>query len=102
LRWKLLLAVATLVLGRKGAATVRETQFRQTGEVHRWMYDRVSLRRLLESCGFAQVADCRAAESRIDGFSVYGLDVVQGRARKPDSLFMEATKPVGSVLESVQ
>jgi hypothetical protein len=57
------------------------------------MYDRVSLKRLLEECGFTHVRVCTAYESRIEGFASYGLDIVDGRVRKPDSLFMEAIKP---------
>ncbi len=68
--------------------------FRALGEVHNWMYDRVSLRALLQSVGFAEVKACGAAESSIPGFAAYGLDTnPDGSTRKPDSLFMEARKP---------
>jgi hypothetical protein len=82
-----------LLLGRRGQQAVREGLFRQSGEVHHWMYDRVSLKHLLEQCGFGQVHVCTAFESRIEGFASFDLDVVTGRVRKPDSLFMEAVKP---------
>lgn len=81
-------AVRTL-LGKHAVAGLREGCFRQSGEVHRWMYDRISLRQLLLENGFADVRKCRADESRIDQFAMYELDTVDGRARKPDSLFME-------------
>ncbi|BAQ65666.1 CmcI family methyltransferase [Geminocystis sp. NIES-3709] len=69
-------------------------QFRQGGEVHQWMYDRYSLRILLETVGFVDVKVCRADESRIIDFNTYHLDVLpDGRVRKSDSLFMEAIKP---------
>lgn len=69
-------------------------RFRQSGEIHRWMYDRVSLGALLTQAGFAEVRVCGATESRIPGFCQYRLDVsAEGEVRKPDSLFMEAVKP---------
>jgi predicted SAM-dependent methyltransferase len=71
-----------------------ESSFRQSGEVHRWMYDRVSLARLLHASGFAGVQVCQAEESRITDFVSYRLDTDEtGAVRKPDSLFIEASKP---------
>jgi hypothetical protein len=68
-------------------------QFRLSGEVHQWMYDRLSLGRLLSSAGFSDIRVCKAAESVITDFASYGLDAdAQGNVRKPDSLFMEARK----------
>ncbi len=72
---------------------VRVGRFRLAGECHRWMYDRFSLRQLLGQSGFADARLCSAFESRINGFASFGLDAVDGRVRKPDSLFMEAIKP---------
>ncbi|MGA2750889.1 MAG: methyltransferase domain-containing protein [Verrucomicrobiota bacterium] len=67
--------------------------FRQAGEMHQWMYDRISLRRLLETTGFRQCQVCRASESAIPNFNSYLLDLTkEGAVRKPDSLFMEARK----------
>ena len=58
------------------------------------MYDRFSLRRLLQQSGFTDVAVCGADESRITGFEDYLLDVEPGgQIRKPVSLFMEGVKP---------
>ncbi len=69
-------------------------QFRQSGEVHRWMYDRYSLGVLLQAAGFVAIRACAAHESAIPGFDRYRLDVDEaGAVRKPDSLFMEARKP---------
>ncbi len=68
--------------------------FRLSGEVHQWMYDRLSLSRLLAAAGFGQIRLCSAAESAIPEFATYQLDTDEtGTVRKPDSLFMEATKP---------
>jgi predicted SAM-dependent methyltransferase len=69
-------------------------KFRASGEVHKWMYDRWSLRVLLESTGFHEVKVCTASESQISDFGRYRLDLnADGSVRKPDSLFMEARKP---------
>ena len=84
--------LAAVLLGRGASAAVREGLFRASGQVHLWMYDRFSLRRLFEQHGFVDVRQCGPMESRILGFPVYELDVVGGRVRKPDSLYMEGLK----------
>jgi hypothetical protein len=56
------------------------------------MYDRFSLKRLLECSGFKEVRVCGADESRILNLNSYGLDIHDGKIRKPDSLFMEGKK----------
>ncbi|NBQ55099.1 MAG: methyltransferase [Verrucomicrobia bacterium] len=67
--------------------------FREQGEIHQWMYDRVSLKRLLEEAGFKSVKVCGATESAIPDFASYNLDTDEnGKVRKPDSLFMEGIK----------
>jgi predicted SAM-dependent methyltransferase len=69
-------------------------RFREGGEVHKWMYDRYSLAKLLREEGFAEVELCSPTTSRIAHFSEYRLDMDEdGMVRKPDSLFMEAIKP---------
>lgn len=68
-------------------------QFRESGEVHQWMYDQFSLGRLLGQAGFTEIRRCQADQSQIQRFSESGLDVTGGQARKPDSLYMEAIKP---------
>ncbi len=93
-RWRrtAALAAVTLIAGREGRLAYREGTFRRSGEIHRWMYDRVSLGRLLREAGFHDVRRCAAEESRIPDFPRYKLDADDGRLRKPDSLFMEARK----------
>jgi hypothetical protein len=66
--------------------------FRASGEIHQWIYDRYSLGRALVRAGFINPRVASATDSLIPGFTEYGLDVVGGRVRKPDSLFMEALK----------
>jgi SAM-dependent methyltransferase len=85
--------LAGALLGRDGRAAVKEGLFRRSGQVHLWMYDRFSLRRVLEQSGFRDTLRCAADQSRILGFAGYDLDTVGGRVRKPDSLFMEALRP---------
>lgn len=81
------------IAGHQAQLGFREGVFRQSGEIHRWMYDRYSLHRLLQELGFTDIRVCRADESQILDFNHYELDIYQGNVRKPDSLFMEAIKP---------
>jgi hypothetical protein len=67
-------------------------QFRLGGEIHQWMYDRYSLSELLKKHGFANVKVVNASESLIPDWNNYNLDMMDGKVRKPDSLFMEAQK----------
>ena len=80
------------LLGRPAEAALKEALFRQQGEIHRWMYDRFSLRELFELSGFVDFQVKRADESQIDGFVDFQLDSFEGEVRKPDSIFVEATK----------
>ncbi len=84
--------VAGLIAGAKGRRAFQTGVFRASGEIHLWMYDRYSLKRILELAGLVDIKLCRANESDIPNFTSYGLDVVNGRIRKPDSLFMEGAK----------
>lgn len=86
-------AVAGLVGGTDLRNAFKEGVFRNSGEVHKWMYDRYSLKRLLHHSNFIDVRVCTASESHIASFKTYQLDAVGEVARKPDSLFMEAVKP---------
>jgi predicted SAM-dependent methyltransferase len=81
-----------IIAGKNARLAFQEGLFRNSGEIHRWMYDRFSLRRLLEKTGFEQVIVCSADQSRIPDFNSYNLDVIDGQIRKPNSLFMEAIK----------
>jgi predicted SAM-dependent methyltransferase len=78
------------LFGQVGPRALRTGLFRESGEVHRTMYDRFNLRRVLLHVGFTDVTAVTAAESRIPDFGRYELDVHGGSVRKPDSLFMEA------------
>jgi hypothetical protein len=85
---------ATKIIAGKHAAKALETAlFRQSGELHYKLYDRHSLSVLLEKFGFIEVHICQAYESAIPDFSGYSLDVVNGKVRKPDSLYVEGRRP---------
>lgn len=83
LRWVLGSDYESLQLGR----------FRRGGEVHLAMYDRLALRDLLAAAGFRDIRCVEADESAIPGWKDFHLDTEpDGAVRKPDSLFMEATR----------
>ena len=88
------------LLGRQAELALQEGLFRQQGEIHRWMYDRFSLRELFEKSGFVDFHVKRADESQIDRFVEFQLDSHEGEVRKPDSIFVEATKAKLSVAVS--
>lgn len=93
LRQSLAGAAVAAIGGARARRAYAEGSFRQSGEVHRWMYDRYSLGRALRRAGFARVERQGAADSRIHGFARYQLDVdAAGAVRKPDSLFMEGER----------
>jgi predicted SAM-dependent methyltransferase len=67
----------------------------QTGELHRWYYDRLSLEHLLSGAGFTGFIVVDFKTSRIPGWPDMNLDKSQNMdaPRKPDSIFVEAVKP---------
>lgn len=85
--------IVLVVAGRKSWSAFEEGIFRNSGEIHRWMYDNFSLGRLLKKCNFVNIKVCDAERSNIPDFNSYQLDFINGRVRKPDSLFMEGMKP---------
>jgi len=88
-------------LGRNAEAAFDEGMFRSQGEIHRWMYDRYSLREICHSVGFENFRVCSAVESSIEGYSGYQLDSVEGQVRKPDSIFIECRKPESDAIREV-
>jgi hypothetical protein len=66
---------------------------RRRGEIHRWMYDRLSLSELLSKVGFAQPRTRTCNESAIPDWSAFGLETNDADAEyKPDSVYVEALK----------
>ena len=85
--------VAHILLRRDTSKALDIGRFRLSGEVHRWMYDRYSLRRLLVAAGFCDINVQTATMSRIPDWTSFCLDTTpDGRVNKPDSLFMEGIK----------
>ena len=73
-------------------------RFSNSGDRHKWMYDRISLGELLAASGFCEPRRVTAVESRIADFPAYELDAdVEGAVHKPDSLFMEAVAPTAAL-----
>ena len=92
LRWALTQFAVGLVGGRQALSWLRHGRFRASGELHLWMYDRFSLQRALEQAGARDVRVVGAQESEIPEYSRFGLDAIEGRPRKPDSLYVECRK----------
>lgn len=83
-----------LILGQE-YRTLQVGRFRQSGEVHQWMYDRYSLANLLQKCGLEDIRQRTATESYIPNWISFNLDTEpNGAVYRPDSLFMEAIKPI--------
>ncbi len=86
--------LARLIFGRQRIRSHDVGVFRESGEVHRNMYDRYSLSRALLEAGFASPRIVGPAESAIEGWSGLHLDTEpDGQVYKPDSLYMEANRP---------
>jgi hypothetical protein len=92
LRDMTVVGVVRLLGGRGASSAFREGMFRRGGEIHKWMYDRYSLGRLMGECGLNDVHVCAPEESGIPSFPNYQLDVHVGTERKPDSLYMEGAR----------
>ena len=68
-------------------------EFRLSGEVHHWMYDRFSLKELMEGVGFSEIRVMRPGESRIPSWNAFLLEVAtDGSVHKPDSLILEGIR----------
>ena len=93
LRREMARRIVRWMMGQSAEAAFDEGLFRSQGEVHRWMYDRFSLRELCQNAGFTGFVVCQADESQIGGYAEFELDAVKGQVRKPDSIFVECRKP---------
>lgn len=80
------------IMGQEAQQAFDEGLFRRQGEIHRWMYDRYSLKQLCTSVGLVDFKICDSTTSRIDNFFRFELDTISDKTRKPDSLFAECTK----------
>jgi SAM-dependent methyltransferase len=88
-------ALVTKWYGQDALPALAIGKFRLSGEVHHWLYDRASLGRLLLASGFCDPVVRSAGESAIADWTAYFLDTTAaGAVVKPDSMFMEARKPL--------
>ena len=69
-------------------------RFQQSGELHKHMYDRISIKELLQKIGFVKCTIQSHISSFFPEWEDFNLDnSIQGEPRKPDSLYIEAVKP---------
>lgn len=94
-RLKVTRGVVRVLAGKEAAAAFHEGCFRNfSGEVQWRVYDQYSLTRELAAVGFTDIRKCTHDESRIPHFKEACFDSdEQGTERKPESLYLEATKP---------
>ena len=83
LKWCLGNEYSALQLGR----------FRQSGEIHQWMYDSFSLKQLLTECNFRDIKEFEPATSYLPDWPAWKLDVeADGSPYRPNSIYMEGIK----------
>lgn len=87
------------LMGRPALKSFDEGFFRSQGEIHRWMYDRYSLKELCLSKNFVDFQIQTATGSSISNYESFELDSEDGKVRKPDSLFAECRKPIEHAME---
>lgn len=73
---------------------IKKINPQKSGEAHKWMYDRLDLKILLERVGFKDYQIVKYNESKISDWNLYALDKAHNGdyPRKPDSLFVEVIK----------
>ncbi len=96
MRYILARIAVRVIAGQDAERALREGLFRQSGEIHQWMYDERSLTRLLTECGLQKIQRLDEGRSQISDFSRFELEIVGGVIRKPGSLVIEAIKPMPS------
>lgn len=73
---------------------IKKANPKKSGEIHKWIYNKLDLKILLENSGFKNFKIMKYNKSRILNWNRYALDKArnENRPRKPDSLFVEAIK----------
>ena len=85
--------ILKLILKPTELESLRIGQFRQSGEIHQWMYDYYSISLLLNNYGLSGIIRRSAHESYIPKWTNFNLDTEpDGTIYKPDSLYVEAIK----------
>ncbi len=64
----------------------------KAGEIHRWMYDSVTLRQLLLKSGFTDVSLESYSSGRIKDWLSFNLDSDDGDSYKRDSIYIEGVR----------
>ena len=82
-----------ILLSKTNFNYLMEGKFRNSGQIHKWMYDFYSLSFLLKKNNFINIKEVNAFSSNLKDFNKYGLDTIKGDIRKPDSVFIECIKP---------
>lgn len=82
-----------ILLGPKDWKNLQAGRARNAGEVHKWMYDRITLGDLLKKVGFNESIIRTGDESGWEAWSSQNLDMNEGGgAVHANSLYMEAVK----------
>jgi hypothetical protein len=85
--------ILRFVLGAKDWKNLQVGRARNAGEVHKWMYDRITLGDLLKKNGFSQISVKSSAESGWSYWPGQNLDQDEnGMAVHANSLYIEAVK----------
>lgn len=81
------------IIPGKGWKWLQVGMFRDSGEIHKWMYDRYSLSKLLTDVGFHNPCVFTAENSQIPDWKNFNLDTEpDGTVCKPDSIYIEGIK----------
>ncbi len=99
-RWKRLLTLdfyrnrfLRILLGTKDWKNLQAGRARNAGEVHKWMYDRITLGELLKKLGFNKSIIRTGDESGWEVWSSQNLDMIEGGgAVHANSFYLEALK----------
>lgn len=68
-------------------------KFRESGEIHQWMYDRYSISRTLNQHQLQNIKQQSAGESYLKNWKDYKLEIMEDNSiYKPDSIYLEAIK----------
>jgi len=82
------------LLGKADYSALEYGRFSKCGELHKFMYDRISIEEILRDIGFRNIIIQSHSQSLIPNLKEYGLDSTNfDKPRKPDSLYIEAIKP---------
>ena len=73
---------------------IKKNNHQKSGEAHKWMYDSLDLKLLLENSGLKNFRIVKYNESIIPNWSIFELDKSKNSnsQRKPDYLFVEDMK----------